>query len=414
MAIWRNLLGIVTGAGYRQEGIQAGKPGYYSSEAATPVTLDSALQLSTVWACTKIIAETIGSLDIVLYKKNPQTGVRSILVDHPLVRLFSNKINMWQTRQEYFETITYQMALMGNNYSVVQRDKAGNIIGLIPLMSEQMEVALQGDGQIIYKYTDGKNINAYSQKTIWHNKIFGNGIIGLSPLSYARNSLGIAQANENTVSKINRNGGKPSGVLTIDKVLTPTHREAVKKNFSELAEGTQDRLFVLEAGMKYQQVSLSPQDIELLASRRFQIEDICRFFGVPSVLVNDTAASTSWGSGIEQIIQGFYKFGLRPYLERYESSMKVHLLSPEERQTIDIEFDLNDLLQPSLAERIKTYREAVQGGLMTPNQARAEEGWLPIDGAGTLFMQQQMWPIEKLSDPNRVETSGGTKNENTM
>lgn len=409
MAIWRNLLGLVTGAGFRQQGVQSGKPGSYSAAAATNVTLDTSLQISTVWACTKLISEAVGSLPIKFYKKDKATGTRTPLTDHPLAKLFSGKVNRWQTRQEFFETITYQLILMGNNYSVVQRNKKGEIIALVPLMTEQMEVTLQSDGDVQYRYTDGQDIKIYGQQTIWHNKLFGNGIIGLSPISYARNSLGIAQANEDTVSKINRNGGKPSGVLTIDKVLTKTQRDAIKKNFAELAEGTQDRLFVLEAGFKYDQVSLSPQDIELLASRRFQIEDLCRFFGVPSVLVNDTSSNTAWGSGIQQIVQGFYKFGIGPILERYEASMQVWLLTPEERETIEMEFDFEALLSPEFKERVTTYKEGVQGGIITPNEARKREGLPPMDGGDRLLVQQQMVGLDKIDE---IERGGGNDQQN--
>jgi HK97 family phage portal protein len=164
--------------------------------------------------------------------------------------------------------------MMGNNYSAIQRNGKGEIIGLVPLMSEQMEVSLLDGGDVSYRYTDGQNVNVYAQKTIWHNKLFGNGIIGLSPLSYARSSIGIAQAAEKSVTAIYKNGGKPSGVLTIDKVLTQVQRDQIKQNFSGLNEGNESRLFTLEAGMDFKQTSLSPQDIELLASRRFQIEDI--------------------------------------------------------------------------------------------------------------------------------------------
>lgn len=394
MAIWRNLLGLVTGAAWRQPGQQSGSPSYYSSQAATPVTMDSAMQLSAVWACARLIAENIASLPVNIYKKN-RDGTRYLDPTHRLSILMNGKINRWQTRQEYFETLVYQQVLLGNNYSAIQRNVNGEIIQLVPLMTQQMEVELTKSGAIIYKYSDGEGIRVYHEDNIWHNKLFGNGIIGLSPLSYARNSIGIGQAAEQSVTKIYQNGGKPSGVLTIDKVLGPEQRAAVRESYKELTEGPDNgRLFVLEAGMQYTQVSLSPQDIELLASRRFQIEDICRFFGVPSVLVNDTSSTTAWGSGVQQIVQGFYKLGLRPYLERMESSMKCNLMTIDEQQDYEIEFDFGALLRPDAAERIKSNKEGVTGGILTPNEARRNEGLPPAPGGDKLYMQQQMTPIE--------------------
>ena len=406
--MFRKIIGLFrlggSGAGSRVEGLQASGSG--GQRSAVPVTLDTSLQLSAVWACVRLLAESVASLPINVYKIDRQTGERVIAKDHPLHKLFSGKVNAWQTRQEFFETIVYQLVLMGNDFSVVERNKSGEVIALMPLMSEQMEVNLNNDG-VSYQYNDGKNVKVYSDQTIWHNKLFGNGVVGLSTFQYAKQSLGIAQAAEQATTNIYENGGKPSGVLTIDRLLTPEQRDQAKDKFSGLEAGNQNRLFVLEGGMKYQQVSLSPQDIELLSSRRFQIEDIARFFGVPSVLINDTSSSTSWGSGIEQIVQGFYKLGLRPYLERYEASMKARLLSASERLEYDIEFDFNSLLRADAADRLKSYGEAVRGGIMTPNEARNKEGWSSKEGGDSLMVQQQMIPIDKIGE---ILNKGGTTN----
>lgn len=405
MGVWRNLINFFGGGGgSRNKGQQQPGPGSYQHKAATSVTLDSALQLSSVWACTRIITEAIGSLPVNVYKIE-KDGTRTPYPDHPLAKLFRGKVNRWQTRQEFFESITYQFVLQGNNYAAIQRNSQNEIVSLIPLMTPQMQVDLMDSGAIQYQYTEDKGIRVYDQKTIWHNKLFGNGIVGLSPLAYARNSIGVGQAAEQAVTKIYSNGGKPSGLLMIDRVLKDDQRKQIKKNFAEMAEGNEERLFVLEADMKYEQVSLSPQDIELLQSRRFQIEDICRFFGVPSVLVNDTTQNTAWGSGIAEIIQGFYKFGLRPYLERYEASMKANLLTAEERETIDLEFDFDALLRPDLYDRLKAGKEAVTGGLMTPDQFRKTEGWPSMPGGDKLYMQQQMVPIDMLDKIQRGKTT---------
>lgn len=389
MGYWKNLWGALSGSNYRQKGLQSGTPGY-SDTPATPVTEDSALQVSVAWACARIITESIASLPLKFYKINSDGTRTENNIDHPLALLFSGKVNKWQTKQEYFETITHNFVLRGNDYSLKQYGTQNKLIGLVPLMNDQVKVDLDGNGNIIYEYSENGQTKKYTEKEIWHNKLFGNGVIGLSPLAYARLSLGIAQAAEKAVSNIYRNGGKPAGVLAIEKTLTKEQRAEVKTNFAGVTEGNSDRLFVLEAGMKYTQVSLSPQDIELLSSRRFQIEDICRFFNVPSILVNDSSASTAWGSGIQQIIQGFYKFGLRPYLERYEASIRTRLLTPEERMEWDIEFDFEALLRPDLADRIKTYGDGIRGGIITPNEARAKEGWSQQPGGDKLYMQQQM------------------------
>jgi len=406
MGVFRNVLRFLAGGGTsRGKGIQSGSPGSYAVPAATVVTVDSALQLSAVWACTRILTEAIGSLPIRIFDVAPD-GTQTLNRDHHLNRLFSGKINKWQTRQEYFESITYQLVLLGNNYSAIQRNGQGDIISLTPLMTPQMQVELEENGQVTYQYQESSSLKVFSPESIWHNKLFGNGVVGLSPLGFARNSVGIGQAAELATTNIYKNGGKPSGLLTIDKILTTEQRAAIKKNFSELSEGNSDRLFVLEADMKYKQVSLSPTDIELLASRNFQVEDICRFFNVPSVLVN-APSSTSLGTGIGQIIQGFFKFGLRPNLTRYESSMEVNLLKPEERGRIKIEFDINSLLQADRKDRLKSSKEGVTGGIISPNEAREVEGLAPKEGGDSLIVQQQMVPIDEIAGMLR----GGTSND---
>lgn len=398
MAIWRNLLSYFTGAGHRGAGLQSGLPSVYSAPPAVSVTIDTAMQLSAVWACARLIAETVGSMNICVYKVDKKTGTRTEYLEHPLSVIFKNKPNRWQTRQEYIETITYQLAVLGNAYSAIQRNAKGDIIALIPLMTEQMQIDLDDAGNKTYRYNNGKETRIYAEDSIWHVKLMGNGIIGLSPMGFARNAIGIGLAAEQSVAKIYRNGGKPSGILTIDKVLTPEQRAKIKENFSELAEGNSDRLFVLEAGMDFKPVSLSPIDIELLQSRRYQVEDIARCFGVPSVLINDTTSSTSWGSGISQIVQGWYKLGLQPYLERYESSILTWLVSPAERGEIEVEFNFNTLLRSDITERVKSYKEAVQGGIMTPNEARKLEGWEPKEGGDSLLVQQQMIQLERVGE----------------
>jgi HK97 family phage portal protein len=393
---WQRIRFIFGGAsGTRQPGLQYGFPSVYSKASAVPVSEDTAMQLSAVWASVRLLSEAVAGMPVNVYRVSPD-GTKEKDAKHYLSRLFNGRVNRYQNRLEFFETMTMQLALHGNCYALKQKNGAGEIIGLLPLMSGQMEVTLTNDGALVYQYTDGVNVTVYSSESIWHVRLFGNGVIGLSPLAYARNSIGIGLASENRVTDIFSNGGKPAGVLTFDKLLTQEQREQIKTNFRGMAEGTDDKLYVLEAGMQYQQISMSPKDIELLASRRFQIEDVARFFGVPSVMINDTAGTTVWGSGIYEIVQGFYKLGLRPYLERYEESARINLLSIEERETIIVEFDFEAFLQASLSDRLKMYGEGVKGGVMTVNEGRAREGWEPVEGGDEVFMQAQMRPLRLL------------------
>jgi HK97 family phage portal protein len=321
--------------------------------------------------------------------------------------MFRGKVKRYQTRVEFWQTMVAQDALHGNAYALIQKNGRGEIIGLMPLMSGQMEVSLEQEGGAVkYKYNNGNEIYVFAEEQIWHLKSMGNGIIGYSSLSFGRNSIGIGLAAEGRVTKIFSNGGKPAGVLTTNEVLKDDQRARVKQNFKDMTEGTEDTLFVLEHGFDYKQISMSPKDIELLSSRSFQLKDVCRYFGVPSVLINDMDSTTTWGSGIQEIIEGFYKFTIRPYLERYEASINCILLKPAERDNITAEFDFNALLRADMEKRFRTYKEAIMGGFMSPNEARKEEGYEPKEGGDELFMQQQNVPITMLQELHAAQTKG--------
>jgi HK97 family phage portal protein len=400
MNIFYSFSNWVMGGLRRSKGIQYSTPQAYAQEAASPVTYDSAMQLSAVWACVKLLSETVASLPIYVYRKTPEG--RELDESHALAILFNGKVNRYQTRNEFFETVLLNLVVHGNAYCVIERS-GGRIVSMLPIMSAQVEPSLLDDGTMVYAYTNDAQTIVYAEQNIWHLKLMGNGTIGMSPLAYQRNSLGIAQAAENAVTKIYKNGAKPSGVITIDRVLTPQQRDQVRASFSNLTTTSDDRLMVLEGGMKFDGISLSPQDIELLSSRKFQIAEICRWYGVPSVMVNDSNGTTVWGSGIEQVMQGFYKLTLRPLLEKIESSIMVNLLTKSERERMEVEFDFDALLRADSKSRFESYRIAINAGIMTPNEARAEEHLPAVDGGDQLLVQGAMIPIDMVRQDRVAE-----------
>lgn len=375
----------------RLMGLQQGGPTAYSQESAAEVTFDSAMQLSAVWACVKLLSETVASLPLSIYRRTDDGG-RVLDANHPLSILFSGKPNRYQTKVEFFETVLLNLVLHGNAYCGITR-MGGRIVSLMPMMSAQVRVAILADGSVVYEYHKSDGVEVLASESVWHLKLMGNGVIGLSPLDYQRNTLGIAQAAENAVTKIYRNGAKPSGVLSMDRVLTPKQREEIRANFSSLTTGSDDRLMVLEGGVKFDAISLSPQDIELLSSRKFQLNEICRWYGVPSVMVNDTSGSTVWGSGIGQIVEGFYKLTMRPILEKIEASIDANLMGPREVGTRFSEFDFDALLRTDFKTRLESYRIGVQGSIFTPNECRKEEGLPPVQGGDQLYIQGATVPL---------------------
>jgi len=378
-------------------GIQYQTPAY-EADAASPVTFDSAMQLSAVWACVKLLSETPASLPLNFYRR--VDGDRVPFPEHPLAELFARKPNRYQTRIEFWETVFLQLELFGNSYCQITRT-GDRITSLLPLMASQMEVRLNDDGSLTYQYqgSDG-GVTVFSERSIWHLKLMGNGITGLSPLAYQRNTLGIASAAEKAVTNVYKNGAKPSGVLKLDRLLTKAQRDEARATFANLTTGDNNRLMVLEKGTEFEAISLSPQDIELLSSRKFQLSEICRWYGVPSVLVNDNNGQTTWGTGIYEIVQGFYKLTMRPLLEKTEISMQTHLLSDRDRREVEIEFDFNALLTADYKTLVESLRSAVTGGLLTPNEARSRMNESPQAFGDVLYMQGAMMPVDRLGRSN--------------
>lgn len=388
MSIWSRVWPFGRGADSRKTGYQSTGPRISKSIDDQ----DEALTLSAYWAAIRLLTEVVASMPIKCYQTDLKTNVKSVKTDNELWRLINYKPNRYQTRTEFIESVVFALASRGNSYCAIERLN-GRIVSLLPLVSGQMEVRLLEDGEVVYEYSDqNSNLKVFAASSIWHVKLFGNGIVGLSPLQYAAKALGIAYELDNRMGVLAANGGKTNGILTIDKVLTEKQRAAIKANYSEITEGNSDQLFVLEADMQYQQTSLSPSDMQLIENRRFQIEDIARFIGVPSVLINDTSATTTWGSGIEQITQGFYKLNLRPYLERIESSITRWLMPESDWETTSIEFDFDALLRADKATRLDAASKGVNAGIIKPDEARADEGLPPAAGGDSIYLNGSLVP----------------------
>ena len=352
---------------------------------------DVAMTQSAFWASVRLLTETVAAMPLVCYESDAATTVKKPIADYDLWKLLNYQPNRYQTRIEFFESMMLNLVTWGNAYMTIER-LGSRIVSIMVLPSSQTEAILLPDGSVAYQYTDANsNVKVYSESSIWHVKIFGNGIVGLSPLGYAGNTLGLSKNLSDRQNKLAANGGKTNGILTVDQALKKEQKEAVRESFAGLQEGNNDQLFVLEAGFNYQQASLSPTDQQLLESRRFSIEDLARFMGVPSVLINDQTAST-WGSGIAEINMGFYKLNLKPYLERIESSIKRHLMPREDWETIDIEFSFDSLLRADAATRAETASKQINSAQKAPNEVRASEGLPPLAGGDTIYLNSTLVP----------------------
>ncbi len=369
-----NWFGSNTGGGslQRRTGAQFVEPLSSIGTPAAPVNFDTAMQLSAFWASARLWSEVISSIPCYAETWDGDRWVYD--PDHFLNELFSGSVNRYQNRLEFFETFALNHVVYGNAYALIRRNDAGEVVGLLPLNTPQVQPELLRDESVVYHYYHENGVDILASENVWHWKMFGNGLVGLSPLGYARYSVGAGLAGDIRTSTLMKNASKPSGFLTIDRALTPEQREQVRESFKGLQERTGDSISVLEAGFDFKRVALSAADIQLLESRRFQVEDVARFMDVPSVLINDTQNSTAWGSGISEIIRGWYKKSVRHRVNSLQASMVSSLVPFTQQRRTRIRHDFSDLLKMDRKERIETNAQAIQTAQMTPAQAIEDDG----------------------------------------
>nr|DAK60920.1 MAG TPA: portal protein [Caudoviricetes sp.] len=363
------------------------------------VTPDAALQISAVFACVELLAQTISTLPLYVYKemgnggRTPDKG--------RLWMLLHERPNAWMTPSEFLSAMVVNRMLRGNAYAQIIRDSEGDPIALVPLSPDQMEVSVTAGGEVYTYYQDGV-ISVIAPANIIHWKGLGNGYIGLSKLEYMRATADEAISAQDNASRLYGAYSKPSGVLQTDSALNDEQLSAVFERFKGMSRGGAG-LYVVDRGLKYQQLSLTPADAQLLQTRQFSVEEICRWFGVPGVLVGSTA-TTTWGSGIQQIVEGFHKFTIGPLCKQLEQALSRRLVDVTDMDTT-IEFKLDGFLRTTPEARASFYSTMAQNGAMTRNEIRRLENLPPVKGGDALTAQSNLVPIEKLGMQERSGSS---------
>lgn len=379
-------------------GKQMSGPAASLVDGSSPVAIDSALQISTVWACASVISNTIGTLPLLVYE-NLNSGMRVPARGSSLWTLLHSSPNQRMTSSEFWVAMLMNLSLRNNAYARIERRPNGEAWALIPMPADQVQVEVIG-GSAVYFFRLDNDIMALAEENVLHIKGVGNGTIGLNRLDYMRATTGEVANSTAAANKLFASNGKPTGVLMVDNVLSPDQRTAIKANFADMATGNSSRLFVLEANMKYQQLSLSPEDLELLATRQFGVEEVCRWFGVPPVMVGHSNVTT-WGSGIEQIVEGFYKFTVRPILVSIEQAIQKRVLTSGERARYTVEFNFEGLLRVNMKDRAEVYSKLLQNGVFTRNEARQLENMPPIPGGDKITVQSNLVELQNLANPTQ-------------
>lgn len=373
---------------------QRGMPG----DAGVRVTADSSLSLSAVWGCVNLISGTISSLPLQVYRGNDE-GDRKILRDHPLYGVLHDSPNTDQTALDFWDFMSMSLELWGNAFARIDR-LGGKIIGLTPIWPNRISVRRDTSGALRYSWTDrGQRFDLPEADVLHVRGPGGDPLGGMSTLSFARRTFGLALAADESATGFYKNGMRPSGVLKFNEWLSEENREIARNYMVGEFQGAANtgKPFVAEGGVTWESLTMPLDDAQLLETRSFSVEEICRIFGVPPVLVQHHSKTSSWPTGVEQQVLIFQKFTLRRRLKRLEQAMEKQLLTSAERATgLRIEFNLEGLLRGDSAGRSAFYKSALNDGWMTINEVRAKENLTPVAGGDVPRIQKQNVPITDL------------------
>ena len=374
------------------------------STSGKAVTERSAMQMTAVYSCVRILAEAIAGLPLHLYRYTPD-GSKVKAVDHPLYLLLHDEPNPEMSSFVFRETLMTHLLLWGNAYAQIIRNGKGEVVALYPLMPNRMSVDRDAHGQLYYTYTrasdEAKTMSGTTvllpPSDVLHIPGLGfDGLVGYSPIAMAKNAIGLAIATEEYGAKFFANGAAPSGVLEHPGAIKDPSRvrEAWMSQFGGSANS--GKVAVLEEGMKYTPISISPEQAQFLETRKFQINEIARIFRIPPHMVGDLEKSSF--SNIEQQSLEFVKYTLDPWVIRWEQSIQRALLRPEEKKRYFAKFNVEGLLRGDYQSRMNGYAVARQNGWMSANDIRELENLdrIPAEAGGDLYLVNgNMLPMQR-------------------
>lgn len=348
-----------------------------------PVTASAAMQHTAVAGCVRILSHTIASLPVITYRRRADGG-KDRAPDYWLHDLLRVRANRVQTSVEFWRMVVRHLALRGRAY-VYTAPKGGRATELMPMHPDCVTVRRMADGRAMFRYTDPYTHESveFGDGEVWFLKGDGDDPLDpCSPIEQHRRTIGDALTVDQYAGRFFENDGRPPGVVYTDKVFKdePT-RQAFKRSLHEAQTGAnRGKLMVLEAGLKYQQTGLSNADAQFLETRRYNVADIARIFGVPLVLLQETDKATSWGTGLEQFNRMFLEHTIRPWLVLLESSILCHLVPEIDRREYFAEFMADALNRGQTKERYDAYAVGITHGFLTRNEVRGFENMNPMEG----------------------------------
>lgn len=369
------------------------------TDAGKVVNERSAMQMTAVYACVRVLAESIASLPLHLYIRNGD-GDRARAEGHRLYFLLHDEPNPEMSSFIFRETLMTHILLWGNGYAQILRNGKGEIMALYPLMPSKMSVERDEKGQLYYRYNrfgdepptmkdESDPAVILMPEDVLHIPGLGfDGLVGYSPISMTKNAIGLALAAEEYGSKFFSNGAAPAGVLEHPGIIKDVSK--LRESWNETFGGSRNagKVAILEEGLHFNPISMSPQDSQLLETRQYQLNEIARIFRIPPHMVADLSKATF--SNIEQQSLEFVKYTLDPWVCRWEQAMARSLLADKEKRNYEIRFNVDGLLRGDYKSRMEGYAVGINNGFMCPNDVRRLENLdlIPAEKGGDDFLIQ--------------------------
>lgn len=350
------------------------------SLAGTRVTSETALRISAVWACTRLIANSLASIPVITYRRRADGG-KERAEDHPLYDVLHRQSNHTLSAFELKRLLTMRALLQGNGYARILPGPRGPVDRLVPLLG-QVEVEQVDEDRVRYRvYQPGRAERVLNDDEVFHLRgLSWDGLTGVSVIEYARESMGLALATESHGARQFSQGASLSGILSHPGKLTNKAAQGIRADWEAQHNGLHNAhsVAVFAEGIQFTPTSMSNQDAQFLATREFQVADIARWFGVDLTLIQENTKATSWGSGIEQLLQAFVAFTLLPWARLWEEAIARDLiLAP---QVYFAEYQLNSLVRGDLKTRMESYEIAIRSGIKSRNEIRKLENDNPVPG----------------------------------
>lgn len=369
------------------EMLWGGSFGTSQSVSGVQVNQQTALNATAILACVGMLAEDFAKLTPGIYRRDPRTGARVAANDHDLYSLLWQP-NDWQNWFEFAEMMQFSLVMRGNAYAVIVRSARGAPVRLIPVNADWVALWESPNGALFYRVTpNGLHMMAelagqpflIPAEDVLHVRGFSmNGLVGASRIALAKEAIGLALAQEQQAAHWMGNKASLSGVLTTDSKLTPEAAQRMATDWKAAKSGVQNagKIAVLEQGLKYQAISMTASDVEFIASRQFQLQEVVRIFRVPLHMVGDLSRSTN--NNISQQAQEYINFTISGYTQRWKWKMETAFGLRE--QGLFVDFDLGQLIRADIVSRYNAYRTGIMSTFLTPDEARIDDGRDPMGG----------------------------------